>query len=97
VIGPALVWHPSNPASAFAARDTQQTLRGVKGEMIIVESDEIELSRPVRLIHPRWPLYVIPREDNRFMLGATSIESEDNGVSVRSALAPRTSSDRRRR
>ena len=40
----------------------------------------------MRLIHPRFPLYVIPRGDGRFMLGATSIESEDTGVSVRSAL-----------
>src|SRR4029078_7182496 len=44
------------------------------------------LARPVRLIHPRWPLYVIPREDNLFMLGATSIEAEDTGVSLRPAL-----------
>ena len=44
------------------------------------------MSRPVRLIHPRFSLYVIPRGDGRFMLGATSIESEDTGVSVRSAL-----------
>ena len=43
--------------------------------MIVIETDEVELSRPVRLIHPRWPLYVIPRGDGRFMLGATSIES----------------------
>jgi glycine oxidase len=70
----------------LAARDTQPQLRGVKGEMIIVETSEVELSRPIRLIHPRWPLYVIPRGDNRFMLGATSIEAEDCGVSVRSAL-----------
>jgi glycine oxidase len=70
----------------LAARDAQSELRGVKGEMILIETDEVELSRPVRLIHPRWPLYVIPRGDHRFMLGATSIESEDNGVSVRSAL-----------
>jgi glycine oxidase len=70
----------------LAARDTQPELRGVKGEMIIVETSEVELARPVRLIHPRWPLYVIPRGDNRFMLGATSIEAEDTGVSVRSAL-----------
>ncbi len=70
----------------FFARDTQPELRGVKGEMIIVETDEVELSRPVRLIHPRWPLYVIPRGDGRFMLGATSIEAQDTGVSVRSAL-----------
>jgi len=70
----------------LAARDTQPELRGVKGEMIIVETSEVELSRPIRLIHPRWPLYVIPRGDGRFMLGATSIEAEDFGVSVRSAL-----------
>jgi glycine oxidase len=70
----------------LAARDTQPELRGVKGEMIIVETSEVELARPIRLIHPRWPLYVIPRGDNRFMLGATSIEAEDTGVSVRSAL-----------
>jgi glycine oxidase len=68
------------------ARDRQNDLRGVKGEIILIETDEIELSRPVRLVHPRWPLYVIPRGGNRFMLGATSIEAEDNGVSVRSAL-----------
>jgi glycine oxidase len=68
------------------ARDTQPNLRGVKGEMVIVETDEIALSRPVRLIHPRWPLYIIPRAGNQFMIGATSIEREDDGVSVRSAL-----------
>ncbi len=68
------------------ARDTQSGLRGVKGEMVVVESDEIVLSRPVRLIHPRWPLYIIPRANHQFMIGATSIEREDGGVSVRSAL-----------
>jgi len=72
----------------MAARDDQPDLRGVKGEMIVIETSEVQLSRPVRLIHPRWPLYVIPRENNLFMLGATSIEAEDEDwrVSVRSAL-----------
>ena len=70
----------------IAARDAQSELRGVKGEMIVIETAEVDLSRPVRLIHPRFPLYVIPRGDSRFMLGATSIESEATFVSVRSAL-----------
>ena len=70
----------------LAARDDEPELRGVKGELILIENDEVQLARPVRLIHPRWPLYVIPREDHLFMLGATSIEAEDTGVSVRSAL-----------
>src|SRR5471032_205826 len=64
------------------ARDAQPELRGVKGEMVIVETDEIVLSRPVRLIHPRWPLYIIPRANHQFMIGATSIEREDDGLSV---------------
>jgi glycine oxidase len=70
----------------LSARDKFPELRGVKGELVIVETPEIQLSRPVRLLHPRWPLYIIPRDGNRFMIGATSIESEDTGVSVRSAL-----------
>ncbi|HTB03232.1 MAG TPA: FAD-dependent oxidoreductase [Bradyrhizobium sp.] len=70
----------------LSARDSEPALRGVKGEMILIETSEVSLARPVRLIHPRWPLYVIPREQNLFMLGATSIEAEDTGVSVRSAL-----------
>ena len=70
----------------LSARDSEPALRGVKGEMILIETGEVSLARPVRLIHPRWPLYVIPREQNLFMLGATSIEAEDTGVSVRSAL-----------
>jgi glycine oxidase len=70
----------------LSARDKHPDLRGVKGEMIVIETPDVQLSRPVRFIHPRWTLYVIPRDDNRFMLGATSLESEDTGVSVRSAL-----------
>ncbi|HEX5846496.1 MAG TPA: FAD-dependent oxidoreductase [Rhodoplanes sp.] len=70
----------------IAARDACPDLRGVKGEIIIVETGEIALSRPVRLIHPRWPIYIVPRAGNRFLIGATSIESEDERVSVRSAL-----------
>ncbi len=70
----------------LAARDTAPGLRGVKGETIVVETVEIALARPLRLLHPRWPLYIVPRAQNRFMIGATSIESEDDGVSVRSAL-----------
>lgn len=71
----------------IAARDdTCPDLRGVKGEIIIVETPEIALSRPIRLVHPRWPLYIVPRSGNRFLIGATSIEADDERVSVRSAL-----------
>ncbi len=70
----------------LAAADRVDGLRGVKGEAVIVETGEIKLTRPVRLMHPRWPLYIVPRAANRFFVGATSIESEDGGVTVRSML-----------
>lgn len=54
-------------------------LRSVRGEMLILRSDEIRLSRPVRLLHPRWPIYVVPRADGLFMVGATMIESDASG------------------
>lgn len=62
-------------------------LRGVRGEMLYLSTSEVFLSRPVRLLHPRIPLYIVPREPGRFMVGATMIETEDTGdISVRSMV-----------
>jgi glycine oxidase len=71
----------------IAARNDLPTLRGVRGEMAVVRSRDVRLTRPVRLIHPRFPLYVVPWGEDRYMIGATVIEREDYGaVTVRSAL-----------
>jgi glycine oxidase len=71
----------------FAARDQLADLRGVKGEMLELSTKEIVLARPVRLLHPRHPLYIVPRGDGRFMVGATMIESGDKSrVTARSVL-----------
>jgi glycine oxidase len=71
----------------YAARDALPELRGVRGEMLLVRTREVRLSRPVRLLHPRIPLYVVPRADGVFMVGATMIESaEQGGVTARSAI-----------
>ncbi|HSI39714.1 MAG TPA: FAD-dependent oxidoreductase [Xanthobacteraceae bacterium] len=63
----------------LAARDRLQDLRGVKGEMLVLFSREIALTRPVRMLHPRIPVYVVPRGDGHFMVGATSIENDERG------------------
>lgn len=71
----------------LAARDELADLRGVRGERLVVRSAEIALSRPVQLLHPRQPIYIVPWGGGRYMIGATVIESEDDGpVTVRSAL-----------
>lgn len=71
----------------IAARDQLSGLRGVRGEIAVLRSLEVRLSRPVRLLHPRFPLYVVPWGDDLYLVGATVIEREDSGpVTVRSAL-----------
>ena len=62
-------------------------LRGVRGEVLRVECLGVTLKRPVRLLHPRYQLYVAPRPSNQFVVGATELESEDEGPpTVRSVL-----------
>jgi len=71
----------------LAARDALADLRGVRGEMLVVRSRDIELSRPVRMLHPRIPLYIVPRGEGVFMVGATMIESDARGgPTVRSTV-----------
>ena len=65
----------------------RRQLRGVRGETLHVQTREIQLQRPVRLMHPRYQLYVVPKPDNHFVIGATQIESEDcSPVSIQSSL-----------
>jgi glycine oxidase len=71
----------------LAAKNDLPSLRGVRGERIVVKSREVSLSRPVRLLHPRFPLYVVPWGNGVYMIGATVIESEETGpITLRSAL-----------
>jgi glycine oxidase len=71
----------------LGARLALPTLRGVRGERVLIRTHDIALSRPVRLLHPRHPLYVVPWGQGRYLIGATMIETEQAGpVSVRSAL-----------
>ena len=63
------------------------SLRGVRGEVLRVECAGVSLRRPVRLMHPRYQLYIAPRPGSQFVVGATELESEDAGPpTVRSML-----------
>jgi len=73
--------------TGLAARHQLTDLRGVKGEMLLLRLREVSLCRPVRLLHPRLPVYVVPRPDGLFMVGATMIESDEGTrISARSLL-----------
>jgi glycine oxidase len=71
----------------LGAREQWPALRGVRGEVLRLYAPEVTLQRPTRLIHPRYPLYIAPKENHVFVVGATEIESDDlSPASVRSTL-----------
>jgi glycine oxidase len=71
----------------LGARAGLPELRGVKGEMLLIRQPEIALARPVRVLHPRLPVYVVPRGQGVFMVGASMLESDAPGrISARSLL-----------
>ncbi|WP_290866971.1 FAD-dependent oxidoreductase [Aquabacterium sp.] len=73
-------------ARGVGARPTWP-VRGVRGEVIWLHAPGLGLQRPLRLLHPRHRVYIVPRADDTVLIGASEIESEDRSpVSLRSAV-----------
>ncbi len=71
----------------IAARADLPGLRAVRGEMLLLYCPGVTLTRAVRLLHPRFPVYVVPRGAGLYMVGATMLESDDPGpITLRSAM-----------
>ena len=71
----------------LGAKGDWPALRGVRGEVVRIHAPDVTLQRPTRLVHPRYPIYIAPKEDHLFVIGATEIESDDlSPASVRSTL-----------
>jgi glycine oxidase len=62
-------------------------VRGVRGEVFWLHAPGVVLHRPIRLMHPRHSVYIVPRPGDLVVVGASEIESEDRSpVSVRTTL-----------
>ncbi|MEY8253054.1 MAG: FAD-dependent oxidoreductase, partial [Colwellia sp.] len=62
-------------------------LRSVRGELFQLFAPEVNISRPIRLMHPRYQLYIAPKQKGFYVVGATEIESDDDSpMTVRSAM-----------
>ena len=71
----------------LSARDRLPDLRAVRGEMIELLAPDVSLTRTVRLLHPRFPCYIVPRGQGRYMIGATMVESaRPGGVTARAVM-----------
>jgi glycine oxidase len=71
----------------MGARRELSQLRGVRGEIVRLDAPDFELRHMLRLLHPRFSVYVVPRAEGKLVVGATSVESDDRSpMSVRGAL-----------
>jgi glycine oxidase len=67
--------------------DIPSSVRGVRGEIVWLHAPGVSLRRPMRLLHPRWRVYLVPRPGDIVVVGASEIESEDRSpISVRTLL-----------
>ena len=77
--------HPNPPPAGEGENSLR--VRGVRGEVIWLDCPGHGLTRPVRLLHPRHRVYIVPRSARDVLVGASEIESEDRSpVSLRSAV-----------
>jgi glycine oxidase len=71
----------------LGAKSVFNDLRGIRGELIWIHAPDVDIHRPIRLMHPRYNLYIAPRPGNMYILGASEIESEEvSHISVRTML-----------
>ena len=88
-------WSSQAPVSAphtvdcrgLGASAEMKELRAIRGEILVLHAPEFQLKRPIRLLHPRHPIYLVPRPNHHLLLGASCLESRSSApVTVRSAL-----------
>lgn len=71
----------------LGAKPNLPGLRGVRGEILWLHAPGVLLHRPVRLLHPRHRVYLVPRPGDVIVVGASEVESEDRSpISLRSAV-----------
>lgn len=71
----------------LGAKSTFTDLRSIRGELIWLHAPDVHIQRPIRFVHPRYHLYLVPREKQIYLLGASEIESNDySRISVRTTL-----------
>jgi glycine oxidase len=73
--------------SAVFKENIHRPLIAVRGEAIRVHTEEVNLLRPIRVIQQRFNIYIVPKPNNIFVVGATVLDKRGNhAVTVRSSL-----------
>ncbi len=62
-------------------------LQAIRGELIWLHAPEVNIKRPIRFLHPRYSLYIVPRANNVYLVGASEVPVEDHKqITVRTTL-----------
>jgi glycine oxidase len=86
-LGARAAWPAQAAHGSSHGNGSMPGLRGLRGEVVRVHAPEVRLHRPIRMLHPRYPIYIAPKPNDLYVIGATELESEDDSpMSVRSAL-----------
>lgn len=71
----------------LGAKTMFNDLRSVRGELIWLNAPDVIINRPIRVLHPRYSLYIVPRTKHIYLIGASEIESFDTSkISIRTML-----------
>ena len=77
----------------LGAKTLFKNLRSIRGELVWLHAPDVYITRPVRFLHPRYGLYIVPRPDHVYIIGASEIEVEDySPISVQTLLELLTAS-----
>lgn len=71
----------------LGAKEQFRDLRGIRGELLWLHAPDVHIKHPVHLFHPRYNIYLAPRPEQVYLVGASEIEAEDmSAISVRTVL-----------
>lgn len=71
----------------LGSRSVFNDLRALRGELIWLHAPDVQLQRPIRFLHPRYSVYIVPRSEHIYLVGASEIEADDHStISVRTTL-----------
>lgn len=72
---------------ARGAYKIENNMRKIKGERILLRCPGLKLNHCLRMMHPRYPIYIVPQGDDQFVVGASMIEdNSDENFTLRSAM-----------
>ncbi|MBK2124974.1 FAD-dependent oxidoreductase [Fangia hongkongensis] len=71
----------------MGAKENLPNLYGIRGEALLIHAPNVHIQNVIRLCHPRYPLYIVPRKNHHYYIGASIIQNDDySDISLKSMM-----------